>query len=52
MSLGRFAHLAGAKGARIPSTADEDFTEMYSPFLRAFADRRYRFEFIRVGMGR
>jgi hypothetical protein len=52
MLLGRLTHLARAKGARIPSIADEVFTEMYRPFLRAFSDRRYGFDCIRVVMAR
>lgn len=51
MVLGRLAHLAGANGARIPSIADDDFTDSYSDFSRAFADRRYGLDCMRVVMG-
>lgn len=48
MVLGRFAQLVAVKGARIPSMAEDVFTEMYRAFSRAFADRRCGFDCFRV----
>ena len=52
MSLGRLVQQARAKGERIPSIADDVFTEMYSAFSRALRERRWGFDCSSVVMAR